>query len=78
MKKPITLLAFAFFCFTLYLNFFTRTYSTEPVNYVQKKVNTSNLASKEEPNKVENAVTLAQKEPARKEDELVTKGMNKK
>jgi hypothetical protein len=71
-------LALAFFCFSIYLNFFTKTYSSEPVNYVQKKVNHSSLASKEEANKVDEATVLAQKDPARKEDELVTKGMNKK
>jgi hypothetical protein len=78
MKKPITLLALAFFCFSLYLNFFAKTYSTEPVNYVQKKVNNSSVAANEEVNKADNAAALVQKESARKEEELAAKGMNKK
>ncbi|MGE5109124.1 MAG: hypothetical protein ACM3H8_16420 [Sphingobacteriales bacterium] len=78
MKKPITLLALAFFCFSLYLNFFAKTYSTEPVNYVQKKINTSDVADKQDVNNTDNQTVLAQKESARKEEELAAKGMNKK
>ena len=78
MKKPITLLALAFFTFSLYLNFFAKTYSTEPVNYVQKKINASPVLATEEGVKVDNATVLAQKESARKEEDLATKGMNKK
>lgn len=77
MKKPITLLALAFFCFSLYLNFFAKTYSTEPVNYVQKRVHTDEMAQKQDVN-TDNSSVLAQKEVARKEEELAAKGMNKK
>jgi hypothetical protein len=77
MKKPITLLALAFFSFSLYLNFFAKTYSTEPVNYVQKKVSSLSVATTEDV-KADNKTALVQKEAARKEDELVAKGMNKK
>ena len=78
MKKPITLLALAFFSFSLYLNFFAKTYSTEPVNYVQKKINTSDVAVKQDVNNADKQTVLAQKESARKEEELAAKGMNKK
>ena len=78
MKKPITLLALAFFCFSLYLNFFAKTYSTEPVNYVQKKINTPDVVAKQDVSNTDNQTVMAQKESARKEEELAAKGMNKK
>lgn len=78
MKKPVTLLALAFFSFSLYLNFFAKTYSTEPVNYVQKKISTSSVASNTEVNNAENTTAAVQKDAARKEEELAAKGMNKK
>lgn len=78
MKKPITLLALAFFSFSLYLNFFAKTYSTEPINYVQKRISTTDVAQKQDVNNADNQTALAQKESARKEEELAAKGMNKK
>lgn len=78
MKKPVTLLALAFFSFSLYLNFFAKTYSTEPVNYVQKKVNSSDIAAKQDEINTASQTAVAQKESARKEEELAAKGMNKK
>jgi hypothetical protein len=78
MKKPVTLLALAFFTFSLYLNFFAKTYSTEPVNYVQKKVNGAEVTAKQDVNSSTDQTASVQKESARKEEELAAKGMNKK
>ncbi len=78
MKKPVTLLALAFFSFSLYLNFFAKTYSTEPVNYVQKKISNTDVAEKQDVSNAESQTAIAQKESARKEEELAAKGMNKK
>lgn len=78
MKKPVTLLALAFFTFSLYLNFFAKTYSTEPVNYVQKKMSSAEVTAKQEVNSSTDQTASVQKESARKEEELAAKGMNKK